>query len=93
MRPGWRGKVSGTIEIRKPNLLGYTPETQVYYIQNAGGKGSVEVSKFLQSHRKFFDLSLFCGQTYYSLPSNRIEKFRQYAATKGFGVKDSGYVG
>lgn len=76
----------GKIEIRKLNLMGYTPKTQVYFIQNGGGNGSNEVFKFLQSHRKHFDHSLFCGQTYLSLPAARIEKFREYAISKGFEV-------
>lgn len=80
------------IKISKPNLLGYTPETQVYFIQNGGGSGSVATAKFLQSHRKLFQLSLFCGQHYYSLPANRIEKFRSYVQSKGFEVSEGGYV-
>lgn len=85
--------MTGSIEIRKPNLMGFTPKTQVYYITNAGGKGSLEVSKFLQSHRKLFQLSLFCGQIYYSLSAARIEKFRAYAQGRGFEVRSGEYVG
>jgi len=75
------------IEIRKLNLLGYTPETQVYFIQNAGGTGSLKVAEFLQAHRKYFNLTLHCGQHWYALPANRIEKFRSYATSKGFEVE------
>jgi hypothetical protein len=76
----------GTIQVNKLGLMGFTPETQVYYVQNGSGAGSVAVSEFLQKHRKYFQLSLFCGQTYYSLPAARIAKFQAYAESHGFEI-------
>jgi hypothetical protein len=76
----------GKIVISKVDLMGFTAETQVFYIQNGGGKGSNEVFKFLQCHRDHFDHSLMMGRTYNSLPAHRIEKFRSYAESKGFEV-------
>lgn len=81
--------MTGTIEIKKLNLMGYTPETQVWVIQNAGGQDTFH---FLQRHAKHFDHSLFCGQTYNTLPASRIEKFRAYAESKGFEVRTGGYL-
>jgi hypothetical protein len=78
----------GRILVSKLDLMGYTPETQVYFIQNGGGSngGSNNVFHFLQGHRKYFDHSLMMGRTYNSLPANRIEKFRAYAERNGFEV-------
>lgn len=74
---------SGKIIVSKLNLMGFTPETQVYYIQNGGGRG---VYEFLTSHTKFFDKSLFMGRTYNSLPAKRVAKFKEYAVSKGFEI-------
>lgn len=74
---------NGRIIIKKLNLLGYTAENQVYFIQNGGGAGTFN---FLQSHRKFFDQSLFMGQVYNALVAPRIAKFKEYAESKGFEV-------
>lgn len=83
---------NGKIELRKLNLMGYTPETQVYFVQNAGGSGSVATSKFLQAHRKFFQQSLYCGQIYFALEAKRIEKFKSYCVSKGFEVVDGAKI-
>jgi hypothetical protein len=73
----------GRIVIRKLDLMGYTPETQVYFIQNGGGAATFD---FLQSHRKHFVPSLMMGRVYNSLVAGRIAKFKEYAESKGFEV-------
>jgi hypothetical protein len=84
---------NGKITIKKLNLLGYTPENQVYFIQNGGGAGSVNTFHFLQANRKHFDHSLFMGQTYNALEAPRIAKFKEYAESKGFEVVEAGWIG
>lgn len=81
---------NGKILVSKLNLMGYTPETQVYFIQNGGGRG---VYEFLTSHAKCFDKSLFMGRTYNALVAGRIAKFKAYAEAKGFEVVMEGSVG
>lgn len=78
-----------TITISKLNLMGYTPETQVYFIQNGGGAG---VYEFLSGHSKFFDHSLFMGRTYNALVAGRVAKFKAYAESKGFQVVEGAAV-
>ncbi len=75
---------NGKIIISKMNLMGFTAETQVYYIENGGGAG---VYEFLSSHRKYFDHSLMMGRTYNTLIAGRIEKFKEYAKSKGFEIE------
>lgn len=72
-----------TILISKMNLMGFTAETQVYYIENGGGAG---VYEFLSAHSKFFDHSLMMGRTYNTLVAGRLEKFKEYAKSKGFEI-------
>ena len=80
------------LNLKKLNLLGYTPETQVWVVQNGGGKESLNTAAWLQAHRKFFDHSLFCGQTYYTLAAGRITKFKAYAESKGITVEQGGFL-
>jgi hypothetical protein len=82
----------GRIEIRKLDLMGFTPETQVYFIQNGGGAGSVDTFHFLQAHRKYFDHNLFMGRTYNALVASRVAKFKEYATSKGFEVVEAGRI-
>lgn len=73
----------GKIIVSKLDLMGFTPETQVYFIQNGGGAG---VYEFLTAHSKFFDKSLMMGRTYNALVAGRVAKFKAYAESKGFQV-------
>lgn len=79
------------LTLKKMNLMGFTAETQVWIVQNGGGKQSLRTAEWLQAHRRFFDHSLFCGRTYYTLAAPRIEKFKAYAESKGFAVEQGGY--
>ena len=72
-----------TIVISKMNLMGFTADTQVYYIENGGGIG---VYEFLSSHRKYFDHSLMMGRAYNTLIAGRVAKFKEYAKSKGFEI-------
>jgi hypothetical protein len=69
---------NGTIQIEALNLMGYTPETQMWFISNGGGK---ETTKFLTSHQKHFDRVQHMGRCYNGLRGPRIEKFRAYAVS------------
>ncbi len=79
--------MNGQIELLKLDLMGYTPDTQVFFVMNAGGQGTF---KFLQDHAKFFVRSLYCGKIYHSLEAKRIAKFKAYCESKGFEVIDNG---
>lgn len=74
---------NGKISIRKLNLRGYTPETQIFFIENGGG---ANVAEFLNSNADHFVHIQHMGQPWYALPASRIENFRGYAASLGFEV-------
>ena len=38
---------NGKIILKKLDLMGYTPETQVWFVGNGGGAGSVKVTRAL----------------------------------------------
>lgn len=77
------------INLEAVNLMGYTAETQMYFVQN-GGKNSVAVAKFLEKNRKHFDQVLHCGQCHFGLRAPRIAKFKAYCKANGFEVKMTG---
>jgi hypothetical protein len=74
---------NGKILIRKLDLMGYTPETQVYMIQNGGGAATFH---FLKKNTKHLVQQQYMGQIWHSLPAGRIEKFKDYATSQGFEV-------
>lgn len=71
---------TGRIRISKVNLMGYTPETQAFIIQNDGGMGSVATAKFLQKISKFMSHTSFG----YVIDAPRLAKFKAYVASQGF---------
>lgn len=74
------------INLEAVNLMGYTAETQMYFVQNAGGAMSVRVSEFLMKNKKHFDQVLHCGQHHFGLRAPRIAKFKAYCKANGFDV-------
>lgn len=82
--------MKNVIKVKKVNLMGYTPETQMWIVQNGGGP---KVFAFLEAHRKHF-LNLLAGAGFaqLGLQAHRVEKFKAYAESKGFEVEVGGYA-
>ncbi len=76
------------IHLRAVNLMGYTAETQMYFVENHGGD---KVGNFLRANKKHFDQVLHCGQHHFGLRGLRIAKFKAYCAKHGFEVRMTGY--
>lgn len=75
----------GRIEIRKVDLMGYTAETQMFVVQNGGGRTSGATFQFLTDHDHLFD-RISVGGNYLGLRAARIDRFKTYAESKGFEV-------
>jgi hypothetical protein len=78
------------INLEAVNLMGFTAETQMYFVQNAGGPMTVKVSEFLMKNKKYFDQVLHCGQHHFGLRAPRIAKFKAYCEKHGFKVTMTG---
>lgn len=82
--------IKGKIELRRLNLMGYTPETQMWIVQNAGHKsgvvkGSINTFHFLNNlmKRNLFD-RLSDGN---GLRADRLPAFILYCDKNGFEVE------
>lgn len=79
-------QIKGRINLVMVNLMGYTPATQMFYVQNAGGMNgwSVNTFHFLEGIRKkgWLDLT----NQGMIIVSGRIEAFKAYCQSKGFEV-------
>jgi hypothetical protein len=73
---------NGKITLKKLNLMGFTPENQVYIVQNGGGVGSVPTFHFLKLIGKWLDHTT----DGLALVAPRIAKFKEYAESNGFEV-------
>lgn len=73
---------NGTIQISKVNLMGYTAETQMYYVQNKNG---VATFNFLKSIAKFLDLT----SQGYIINARRLPTFKRYCESNGFQVVEN----
>lgn len=72
----------GKINLVKLDLMGYTPATQVFIVQNAGGAGSVATFHFLNNLRRHFDNT----SDGHALRADRIPAFVAYCNRHGFEV-------
>ena len=74
--------IKGRLQISKVNLMGYTAETQMYYVQNKSGANT---ANFLKSIAKFLDLT----SQGYIIVAGRLPKFKAYCESKGFEVVEA----
>lgn len=77
-----------TIIIKKLNLMGYTPETQVWFLQNGGGgQKTFDYMKALRRDRDT-ELYQFMGASYIGVRGDALARqFALEAANRGFDVK------
>jgi hypothetical protein len=75
-----------TITIKRLDLMGYTPEAQMWLILNGGG--GQKTFNFLKhwAAKGAFDSLTFMGQPYNGLRGERARHFAQFAAEHGFEV-------
>mgnify|MGYP001287976976 CR=1 FL=1 len=78
---------NGKIILKKLDLMGYTPATQVWFVQNGGGPGSVIVASALRDDARKGHLDCFQHMGMPSYGVRGIEAARAYAdrADAGFG--------
>jgi hypothetical protein len=74
----------GRILISKDDRLGYTAATQVYIIQNGGGAAAYNFLKANERH--FTPMRLDEVRMAHTLTADRIEMFKDYAASNGLEV-------
>ncbi|MCA6108135.1 hypothetical protein [Bradyrhizobium cenepequi] len=80
--------IKGRINLKKLNLLGYTPETQVFIVQNAGGPNgwSTNTFHFLNRIARHMDRTT----DGYAITAPRVEKFKDFCLAQGFEVIEAG---
>lgn len=77
----------GRIELRRVNLLGYTPTTQMFLINSTMcnkefKNGTQNTVDFLKSIAKWLNLT----SEGYAIVATRLPKFKSYCAANGFEV-------